>query len=185
MNRERLSSNNTEAEKPAWKVEREKDLARKKNTAKKVLLAFGAAVIATAISHSAKTSEIMNDRERAKNVTKIEAEGIVFYDEVNAREEPFVDNMEPNQLADVDTKGECIEIDYNGIAYYYENENDPNGGWYGFDVTQLSNELLKKNYISKSEAKNLKKDKEKGDGIAWFVKKLVGVKRANKTDHAA
>ena len=36
MNRERLSSNNTEAGKPAWKVERERELARKRKIGEKL-----------------------------------------------------------------------------------------------------------------------------------------------------
>ena len=156
MNSERINDN---YEKPAWKVEREQDLARKKKIGKNVLgIVAAAAVVAGALSHSAKTSEIMSDEEQAKNVKKIGLEGIVFSDGVNARQDPYVDDAEPNQIADIDGGGKTVVVDYKGDAYYYNNENDPNGAWYGFEDAQLSDELSKEGYITQAEADDLKDD---------------------------
>ena len=138
-------------------------------------MAVGAAAIVpigVALSHSAKTSEIMNDEERAKNVKKIEVEGVVFHDGVNTRKEPYIDKTEPNQLASIGEEGESVMVDYEGEAYYYKNENDANGGWYGFEADQLSAALEEGDYIVQSEANSLKNDK---DGIAWLNENYVSV----------
>ena len=121
MSGERLSNN---YEKPAWKVEREQDLARKRKIGEVAIGVAAAAIVGLALMHSAKTSEIMNDEERAKNVKKIEVDGIAFYDGVNARKEPAIDNTEPNQLASIGEDGQVVLVDYDGDAYYYDNEND-------------------------------------------------------------
>lgn len=177
MNKERLGGNYAadETEKPAWKVERERDLARKRKIGEVVMGVAAAAIIGVVLAHSAKTSEIMNDEERVKNVKKISAAGVVFSDGVNARMEPFVGKTEPNQLASVDTVGESAFVDYNGEAYYYNNKDDVNGGWYGFDAVQLSDELLEDGYVSDVEADSLKSDEKYGDGTVWFNEKYVTV----------
>lgn len=177
MNSEKLGGNYTgeEAEKPDWKAEREKDLARKKKIGGGVMGAVAAVLIGVALTHGVKTSEIMNEEEKAKNVKKIEVEGIVFHDGVNARKEPFIDRTEPNQLASIGEEGESVVVDYSGDAYYYNNENDANGGWYGFEAMQLSNELLEGNYISQADAENIKSDDEHDDGTVWFNDRYVTV----------
>ena len=65
MSSEKLRNNyrEDEAEKPAWKVERERDLARKKKIGEMAVGAAAIVLIGVALSHSAKTSEIMNDEE--------------------------------------------------------------------------------------------------------------------------
>lgn len=151
-----------------WKKERERDLTRKRRIGEVAVGMVAMTLIAAALAHSTKTSEIMNDEERAKNVKKIEAEGIVFHDGVNVRKEPFVNNTDPNQLADIDGKGESVVVDYDGEAYYYNNENDANGGWYGVEAEQLANVLFENSYISKMEANNLNSDEKYGDGIVWL-----------------
>lgn len=182
MSSEKLGGNYraTESEKPAWRVERERDLARKRKLGEAAIGAVAAVLIATALSHSAKTSEIMNNEERAKNVKKIEVEGIVFHDGVNARKDPVIDKAEPNQLASVGEEGESVTIDYEGEAYYYKNENDANGGWYGFVADQLSDELLKGGYITQIEADRLESDK---DSIAWLNENYVGIVETDETNY--
>ena len=177
MSGERLSN---KYEKPAWKVERERDLARKKKIGESVIGAAAAVIIGFVLMHSAKTSEIMNNEERAKNVKKIEVDGVTFYDGVNARKEPMVGNLEPNQLANIGEEGQKVVVDYKGDAYYYNNEDDPNGGWYGFDAYLLSDELLKGGYITSIEANNLKNDEKYGDGIVWFSELLSDANKEQK-----
>ncbi len=186
MNSEKLSGNyaGDKMEKPAWKVERERDLARKRKIGEVVMGVAAAAIIGVVLSHSAKTSEIMNDEERAKNVKKIEVEGVVFSDGVNARKEPFVGNTEPNQLASVSEDGKNVVVDYDGEAYYYNNKSDENGGWYGFGAGQLSDELLEDSYISQADAESMKDDEEYGDGIVWFNEKYVTVIGTDGLDSA-
>ena len=185
MSSEKLGGNYraTESEKPAWKVERENDLMRKRRIGEVAMGAAAAVLVGIVLSHSAKTSEIMNDEERAKNVKKIEVEGVVFHDGVNARKEPFVDNENPNQLANIDEGGENVVVDYDGEAYYYSNDNDPNGGWYGFEAADLSDELLENNYISQMEANSLISDEKFGDGTVWFNEKYVDIIEPSETNY--
>lgn len=183
MTSERLNNNRTEDEKPAWMVERERDLAKKRRIGETVLgLAAAIAIIGGALSHSAKTSEIMTDEERAKNVKKIEAEAVVFHDGVNVRKEPFVDNANPNQLADIDGEGHNVIVDYDGEVYYYNNENDANGDWYGFEAEELSDVLSEKEYISGREDDRLKADK---DGTVWLNGNYVSIIEPGEADRMA
>lgn len=182
MNSERINSGYTreESEKPDWKIERERDLARKRKIGETAIgIVAAAAIIGMALTHSAKTKEIMDDAERAKNVKKIEVEGVIFHDGVNARKEPLVDNTEPNQLASIGKEGGKVAVDYEGEAYYYDSENDANGGWYGFEAAQLSDELLEESYISQVDASHLKSDEEYGDGTVWFNEQYVTVLEAD------
>ena len=186
MRNEKLggSYDNADAEKPAWKVERERDLAKKRKIGEAAIGLVAAAMIGLALSHSAKTSEIMNNEERAKNVKKIEVESIVFHDEMNVRKDPFVDNAEPNQLTSIGEEGESIVVDYDGDGYYYKNENDANGGWYGFEAVQLSDELLENGYISQIDAKSLEGDEKYGDGTVWLSEKYVTVVESDEVNEA-
>lgn len=175
MSSEKLSGNHKERR--DWKVEREQELASLKKKIGKIAIESAAvvAVVATVLAHGVKTKEIMNDEERAKNVKRIEAEGAIFHDGVNARKEPFVDNTGMNKLGEIGEEGESVVVDYNGEVCCFVNENDPNGGWYGFDAGQLSDELLAENRISQTEANNLKSDEKYGDGIVWFNEKYVTI----------
>ena len=75
MNSERVGGNNRRgAEKPDWLKERERDLARKKKIGEFAVGLAAMAIVGMVLSHSARTSEIMENEERAKNVKKIEAE---------------------------------------------------------------------------------------------------------------
>lgn len=182
MSSEKLGNNNKggETEKPAWKIERERDLARKKKIGEIAVGAAAAVLIGMVLSHSMKTSEIMKDKERAKNVKKIEVEGIVFHDGVNARREPYIDKTEPNQLASIGGEGESVTVDYDGEAYYYQNENDANGGWYGFEADQLSAELLEDGYIGQAEAHHLESD---DDNITWLNENYVNIIKPDESNY--
>ena len=179
MSGERL---NNSYEKPDWKVEREQELDRKRKIGEAAIGLAAAALVGLALMHSAKTSEIMSDEERAKNVKKIEVEGIVFSEGVNARKEPAVDNLDPNQLASIGEEGQTLVVDYNGDAYYYDNENDDKSGWYGFEAAQLSDELREGGYITQIEAGNLKSDEKYGDGVVWCSEDYVNVIKAGETE---
>lgn len=180
---EKLHTSNGNYEKPAWKIEREADLSRKMKMGGAVLALTASVIIGMAMSNRAKTNEIMNNEARAKNVKRIEAEAVVFHEPVNARQEPFVDNASPNLLADsVGDEEQSVTVDYDGDAYYYHNEEDPDGGWYGFEAVQLSDELLEDNYITKSEAKDIRSDVTTGDGVVWFNDKYVSVVPADSKD---
>ncbi|MBR3115708.1 hypothetical protein IKF30_00545 [Candidatus Saccharibacteria bacterium] len=177
MSSERLGGNygRTRNEKSDWKAEREREVAKKRKIGEIAIGAVAAAIVGVVLAHGMKTSEIMDDEERAKNVKKIEVEGIAFHDGVNARKEPFVDNADPNQLTSIGKEGESVVVDYEGDGYYYFNENDANGGWYGFEAALLSDELLEDNYISQPAANQLKSDEKYGDGTVWFNEKYVTV----------
>ena len=163
MSRKKFDYNNringkNKLEKPDWMVERESDLARKKRIGEIAIGAAAAVLIGIILSRGMKTSEIMEDEERAKNVKRIEAEGVVFHGGVNARKEPFVDNIDSNWLANVGEVGESVAVDYDSVVYYYDSGVDANGGWYGFETAQLSEKLLEGNYISRGEAKKMGSD---------------------------
>ena len=188
MSSEKLDSNyyQAPAEKPAWKVEREKDLARKRKIGEKVIGAAAIAIMAIVLSHCAKTSEIARNEELVKNAKKIEADGAIFHNEVNARTMPTTgNNGEPTQLTSVGEKGESVEVDYDGDVLYHKNENDPNGGWYGFNAVQLSDELLEESYISQADANDLKSDEKYGDGVVWFNEKYVTIIEPDETSYMA
>lgn len=180
MSRNTFDNNNrnnrkNKLEKPAWMVERERDLARKKRIGEIAIGAAAAVLIGIILSRGMKTSEIMDDEERAKNVKRIEAEGVVFHGGVNARKEPFVDNIDSNWLANIGEVGESVAVDYDSVVYYYDSGVDANGGWYGFETAQLSEKLLEGNYISRGEAKNMGSDEKYGDGTVWFNEGYVTV----------
>ena len=182
MNSEKLGGNNTNNEKPAWKVEREQEIARKMKIGGMALGVVAAgAIVAGALSHSAKTSEIMSNEEQVKNVKKIEVEGVAFHDGVNARKEPYIDDAESNQLASIGEDGKTVVIDYNGDAYYYDNEDDNKSGWYGFVAAQLSDELSEKGYITTVDANSMKSDEKYGDGVIWCSEDYVSVVEAVET----
>ena len=61
-----------------------------------------------------------------------------------------------------------------------KNENDANGGWYGFVADQLSDELLKGGYITQIEADRLESDK---DSIAWLNENYVGIVETDETNY--
>ena len=164
--------NRTRKEKLDSQLRREQELARNKQIGKNVVRALAVGIVLIALAHSAKTTEIMDNAERAKNVKKIEVDGVAFHDGVNARKEPFVDNIESNQLASIGDDGEVVIVDYEGDAYYYNNEEDANGGWYGFEKEQLSGELREGGYITSVDAAHLKSDK---DGYIWFNEDYVTV----------
>jgi hypothetical protein len=173
---ERLHTSDENYEKPAWKIERENDLSRKMKMGGAVLAVTASVILGAAMTNRAKTNEIMSNEERAKNVKRIEAEAVVFHEPSNARKEPYVDNTDPNLLANsVGDKEQSVTVDYDGDAYYYHNEEDPNGGWYGFEAAQLSNELLEDSYITTSQAKDIRSDETTGDGVVWFNEKYVSV----------
>ena len=183
MNNEKIGGDykNNKKEKPEWQVERERELNRKIGG---VAMggAMAAVLVAMVLAHSAKTSEIMNNEERAKNVKRIEeVKGIAFYDGANARKEPFVGTIESNQLASVGEEGKVVVVPYDGDAYYYNNESDPNGDWYGFDASQLSEALLENGCISVIDANSLDSDEEYGDGAVWLNGSNVSVIKADET----
>lgn len=182
MNSEKLGGGNTEAEKPDWKVEREQDLARKRKIGE---VALGVAAAAFIFAHGMSDKEIMDGEESEKYVEKMKVEQVMFHDGVNARKEPVVNNTEPNVLASVGEDGDTIVVDYDGDAYYYNNENDVNGGWYGFEAAQLSDELLEGGHISLVEAKDIKSDERFGDGTVWFNENYVTVVEADENEPGA
>ena len=187
MNSEKLGGGYMDDEKPDRKIEREEDLARKMRMGGAVLALTASLIVGAALSNSKKASEIMNDEERAKNVKKIEhVSEIIFHDTVNARQEPYVDNLEPNQLATVEVEDGSVTLDdYDGVVYYYHNENDANGGWYGFEAAELSKELLEDDYISVVDAEHMRSDEVTGDGEIWFNEKYVSAVKANKDESGA
>lgn len=170
-----------ERERAEKQRKRERELARNIKMGGAALALTASIIVGAALSNSKKASEIMNNEERAKNAKKIEHVcGVVFHDTANVRQEPYVDNLEPNQSATVEIEDGSVTVDYDGDAYYYKNENDPNGGWYGFEADELAKELLENDYITKFEANDIRNDVITGDGYVWLNDNNVSVETENK-----
>ncbi len=155
----------------------------KRELAKKVggVALVGAAIIGTVLAGRKSTKEIM-DTERAKDVERIEAESISFYEGPNVRQEPMVSDKEeaPNVVVNLDDKGQVVTIDFDDEVLHYENENDPNGGWYGVDADKLADELEEEQYLNEKEADKLKDRGDSGDGYVWINDQYMSVEEANK-----
>ena len=96
--------------------------------------------------------------------------------------QPFAHgDLKPDNIL-VREDGTLVLVDYDGDAYYYDNENDDKGGWYGFEAAQLSDELLEGSYITSVEANNLKSDEKYGDGIIWCNEGYVNVIKAGENE---
>ncbi len=137
---------------------------------------IGATIIGTVLAGKKSTKEIM-DTERAKDVERIEAESISFYEGPNVRQEPVVSNKEdvPNVVVNLDDKGKVVTIDFEGEVLHYENENDPNGGWFGMDAEKLADELEEEQYLSEKDAEDLKQKEDGGDGYVWVNDQYMSV----------
>ena len=80
MRGERINRNYKNVEEPDWKIERKQDLKRKRRFGEVAMGLVAMALVSMNLAHGVKTSEIMSNEERAKNVKKIEAEAVVFRD---------------------------------------------------------------------------------------------------------
>lgn len=131
-------------------------------------------VVAGAAAGGFSTHEIM-DTNRAEEVKTISVDSVALMDGPNIRRDPRIPEREegPNVIMDFGEEGQVAQVPYHGEAYYYHNQFDPNGGWYGFPAEEFARELYEDAFISKKEAEQLVR--EDSDGVIWFNKDCVKV----------
>ena len=133
-----------------------------------------------AVAGGCSTHEIM-DTEYEKEVERFDVNSVTLTDGPNIRKNPTIPSEEENIIIDFGEQGQKAEVPYRGPGYYYCNEYDPNGGWYGFPADKLADELFKDAFIDGKEAKELvNKDK---DGVVWINEKYVEVKKAESAQN--
>lgn len=100
-----------------------------------------------------------SEEARQKVIELNDVDKIVFHG--NIRSNPEIPNSQDptNILASID-ESVTLDIPEGTKILYYENESDPNGGWYCIPADVLADE----SFISKSEAHDIAKD---GDSGVW------------------
>lgn len=129
------------------------------------------------------TNEIMNSKKIVGEMNKVEGVvSVVAKDGPNLRKEPFVSGRDEPEtfIIDLGEEGQTAMFFWQGKdVYRYENKNDPNGYWIGFNAEDLADTLFKNNYITSKEAERINnKDK---DGMVWFNGNYIELKGNNIT----
>lgn len=150
---------------------------------------IASAVLAIAVAGGAaagacSTPEIM-DTSRAERVEAINIDSVTIMDGPFIRDNPAARGGEDGStfIMDFGEEGQTAHIPYRGEAYYYNDEQDPNGGWYGFNAEQLADEMFENAYISKSEANRIKEKDE--DNTVWINEKYVRVNESRTENKIA
>jgi hypothetical protein len=148
---------------------------------KKVIAWVAAAVLAINVvggvaAGGLSTPEIMNTK-RAEEVQTFNVESVTLVNGPNIRGNPMIPDREDgsNIIMDFGEEGQVARIPYQGEVYYYCNEYDPNGGWYGFPAKEFAAILYDNNYINKKEAERIVEDYNSGDGSVWVNAGLVDI----------
>lgn len=139
---------------------------KEKAEAREALKRFAARALAVAIGVTAlvgglaatgpKDDFLKSEQARQKVIEMENVEEISFHG--NIRSNPEIPNSEDqNTITSIDDEVSFAVPD-GSTVYYYRDENDPNGGWYGVSTELLENESL----ISKSESR------QDGDKTVWF-----------------
>lgn len=135
--------------------------------ARALAVAIGATALVGGLIATGPKDDFLNSEQAKQNVIEMEnVEEISFYG--NIRSNPEIPNSwDQNTYESIDNKV-SIAVPDGSTVYYYRDENDPNGGWYGVSTDLLEKESL----ISKGEAR---RDGDKtvwvNDGNARVVKK--------------
>lgn len=148
----------------------------------KVLALVGSALATLALfgailGGGCSTHEIMD--RHPNMVDTLQVQSVTLVDGPNIRRDPSIPIREngSNIIMDSGEEGQEMHIPYEGIAYHFDNQADPDGGWYGFPANEFSNELYTNGFIGKNEAEQLVKKDE--DGVVWFNDKYVKVVAKN------
>ena len=121
------------------------------------------------------------------NMERVVGETQTFYvnsvtlvDGPNIRSNPWIPDREDgsNIAMDFGEKGQEARVPYQGEAYYYCNEYDPNGGWYGFPAEAFAECLYENAFISGDEAEQLAKK-----NIVWINEEYMVVDRKEATQN--
>ena len=139
---------------------------KEKAEAREALNRFAARALAVAIGATAlvggliatgpKDDFLKSEQARQKVIEMENVEEISFHG--NIRSNPETTDSEDSNIYTSINDEVSIAVPDGSTVYYYRDENDPNGGWYGVSTELLKNESL----ISKGEARR------DGDKTVWF-----------------
>ena len=139
---------------------------KEKAEAREALNRFAARALAVAIGATAlvggliatgpKDDFLKSEQARQKVVEMENVEKISFHG--NIRSNPKIPNSEDQNTITSINDEVSFAVPDGSTVYYYRDENDPNGGWYGISNELLENESL----ISKSESR------QDGDKTVWI-----------------
>ena len=139
---------------------------KEKAEAREALNRFAARALAVAIGATAlvggliatgpKDDFLKSEQARQKVVEMENVEKISFHG--NIRSNPKIPNSEDQNTITSINDEVSFAVPDGSTVYYYRDENDPNGGWYGISTELLENESL----ISKSESR------QDGDKTVWI-----------------
>ena len=103
-----------------------------------------------------KSDFLKSEQARQKVIELENVKEVVFHG--NIRSNPETTNSQDTNVYASTDEEISIAVQEGSTVYYYRNENDPNGSWYGVPTKLLEDESL----ISKSEARG------DGDDYAWI-----------------
>lgn len=125
---------------------------------KLIALALAATTLVGGIVASqAGRRDIMESDQAKWQITEMKnAKEVIFYGS-NVRSNPETTNSaDPTNIYASAEEEVRLDVDEDSKILYYRGDNDPNGSWYGIPVDLLEQE----SFISKSEARRMKKDRD-------------------------
>ena len=150
-------------------AERRIERLKEKAEAREALNRFAARALAVAIGVTAlvggliatgpKDDFLKSEQARQKVIEMENVQEISFHG--NIRSNPGTTNSEDSNIYKSIDDEVSFTVPDGSTVYYYRDENDPNGGWYGVSVEDLEDQ----SFISKREANKMKKD---GDNTVWI-----------------
>ena len=166
-NSQEASKNELDNKETKQKSTAEKHIEQAKNKPEvyKLVRPFAAKALAIAIGVTSfvggliatgpKDDFLKSEQAREKVIEMENVEKISFHG--NIRSNPETTNSQDSNIITSINDEVSFAVPDGCTVYYYRDENDPNGGWYGISTDLLKNESL----ISKREARR------DGDDYAW------------------
>ena len=173
------------------RIARRKERLRESEKAKASMMKKAAVLAASALTAVTLVSVLitscvfsmdkdMNSKKYVGEIKKVEGvELVVAKDGPNLRSAPFASGRDEPEtfVIDLGEEGQTAMFFWQGKdVYRYENKNDPNGYWIGFNAEDLADTLFENNYITSKEAERIK-DKD----MAWFNGEYIELKGSNIT----
>lgn len=140
------------------------------------------ALVGAILGGGCSTHGIMNT-DHADKVETIHVRSFTLEDGPNIRTDPSVGYQDDNLIIDSGEEGQRMHIPYEGTVYYFNDQIDPNGGWYGFPAEEFANTLFENGYISRKEADELVKKEEEDDGVFWVNDRYGTPNEVEETDN--
>ena len=122
--------------------------ALKRFAARALAVAIGVTALVGGLAATGPKDDFLKSEQARKKVIEMEnVEEISFHG--NIRSNPEIPNSEDSNIYTSIDDEVSIAVPDGSTVYYYRDENDPNGGWYGVPTDLLESESL----ISKGEAR--------------------------------